>query len=422
MPDTPANLEYLLPLGDVGAEIGQRFTREGALGVVVIDGSPLEEIERRYGHEAHSRALCTLAGIVKSVCDEGYGDDELVASGEVGRSEVILCLARDPQDAQFYREGLPTLARVIRERIARKGQRVAYPYMRKTPALSVGMAFVLRNPLVSAVTQLRDAIEEARRDAALNALLAVRYERRELLEIIVSGDLSSVYEPIVSASDFTVFGYEALARGPAGSKLATPLTLFGLAERESLTFELDCLCRRKAIEGAAGFPDGVKLFVNIRPTAIHDPSFQPDALTATLDRCGLSPSDVVFEISEQESIENYEIFREARDAYGKLGFKFALDDTGAGYASLEAVLELTPEFIKIDRAFVQGIDEDPARQNMVRAFQAIAKDTNSRIIGEGLSRLEELRTLRKLGIELGQGWLFGKPGPLLASQDDTAPS
>ena len=154
--------------------------------------------------------------------------------------------------------------------------------------------------------------------------------------------------------------------------------------------------------------------MNIRPTAIHDPSFQPDALTRTLERCGLSPADVVFEISEQESIDNYEIFREARDNYGKLGFQFALDDTGAGYASLEAVLELAPEFIKVDRAFVRGIDQDSARQNMVRAFQAIARDMNSRIIGEGLDTLEELRTLGEMGIQFGQGWLFGKPSPLRA--------
>ena len=418
MPDTPAILDFLLPLGDVSSQIGQQFSAEGALGLVAIDARPLEQIERRYGHEACDRALCTLAGIVKAACEEGYGGGEVISSGEVGRREVILCVTCDPRDSQFYREGLPRLVEVIRERLERKGQKVVYPYLRQAPELSVGMAFVVRNPLVSAITQLRDALREARRDARLNAELAGRESRRELLDIIVSGRLRSVYEPIVSASDFTVFGYEALARGPAGSKLASPLTLFGLAERENLTFELDCLCRRKAIEGATNFPEEVKLFINIRPTAIHDPSFQPDALTATLDRCGLSPSDVVFEISEQESIDNYEIFREARDAYGKLGFQFALDDTGAGYASLEAVLELAPEFIKIVRAFVHGIDEDPARQNRVRAFQAIAEDTNAHIVGEGLSTLEELRTLGELGIEFGQGWLFGKPAPLQASDDE----
>ena len=80
----------------------------------------------------------------------------------------------------------------------------------------------------------------------------------------------------------------------------------------------------------------------------------------------------MFEISEQESIRNFDVFREVRDEYGKLGFQFALDDTGAGYASLQSVLELEPDFIKVDRAFVQGIDQDPARQKILRALDPVA--------------------------------------------------
>ena len=144
------------------------------------------------------------------------------------------------------------------------------------------------------------------------------------------------------------------------------------------------------------------------------PYWRPDTVIRTLAASHLAPSDVVFEISEQESIGNFSAFRDIRDEYRKLGFQFALDDTGAGYASLEAVLELSTEFIKVDRAFVRGIDQDSARQNMVRAFQAIARDMNSRIIGEGLDTLEELRTLDQMGIPFGQGWLFGKPAPLRA--------
>ena len=125
-----------------------------------------------------------------------------------------------------------------------------------------------------------------------------------------------------------------------------------------------------------------------------------------------SPSDVVFEISEQESIGNFAIFREVRDYYGKLGFQIALDDTGAGYASLESVMELSPEFIKVDRAFVTGIDEDPSRQELLRALQSLAQRIGAKIIGEGLDTLEELEMLQELGIPYGQGWLFGKPHPL----------
>ncbi len=327
---------------------------------------------------------------------------------------MICFIAREPRDVDFHAKGLPALERVVRERLARNAQRVAYPYIRKLPPLPIGIAFVQRNPIVAPLSQVRLGMDEARDDARLNAQIARRARRRDFLDVLIQGKLRSVYEPVVDATSLTVFGYEALVRGAEGGPFATPFELFGIAAEEGLLFELDCQCRRAAVEGAIDFPEGAKLFMNIRPTAIHDPSFQPDALTRTLERCGLAPSDVVFEISEQESIENYEIFREARDNYGKLGFQFALDDTGAGYASLEAVLELAPEFIKVDRAFVRGIDQDSARQNMLRAFQAIALDMNARIIGEGLDTLEELQTLGRMGIPFGQGWLFGKPAPLRA--------
>jgi EAL domain-containing protein (putative c-di-GMP-specific phosphodiesterase class I) len=367
-----------------------------------------------YGEQAHSGALAAVADHVAGACLDVFGRREPLARGEAGRGEVLCFAAREPRDIDFHAKGMPALERAVRERLTRNAQRVAYPYLRKLPVLPVGTAFVQRNPIVAALSQLRRGMDEARDDARLNAQLERRTRRREFLDVLVRGKLHSVYEPVVDAKSLTVFGYEALIRGTEGGAFASPLELFGIAAEEELLFELDCQCRRAAIEGAIGFPEGAKLFMNIRPTAIHDPSFQPDALTRTLERCGLSPGDVVFEISEQESIENYEIFREARDNYGKLGFQFALDDTGAGYASLEAVLELAPEFIKVDRAFVRGIDQDSARQNMVRAFQAIARDMNSRIIGEGLDTLEELRTLGQMGIPFGQGWLFGKPAPLRA--------
>ncbi len=224
--------------------------------------------------------------------------------------------------------------------------------------------------------------------------------------------MSAVYEPIVEVSSRTVFGYEALARGPEGSDLHSPLAMFERANEEDLVFQLDCLCRRSALEGALALPAGTKLFLNMRPTTIHDPNFRPEALCRTLERSHLSPSDLVFELSEQESIRNFEIFREVRDYYRNLGFQIALDDTGAGYASLEAVMELSPDFVKVDRAFVSGIDQDMGRRELLRALDRVARNIGARIIGEGLDTLEELSTLGELGIEFGQGWLFGKPTPL----------
>jgi EAL domain-containing protein (putative c-di-GMP-specific phosphodiesterase class I) len=404
----------LAPISAVADQVGAALARAGALAVLIADAQALDPIERRYGSEAHAGALAELARILAGACDEVVPGRAVFARGEIGRGDVVALIPCAAVEGELFSKGLPAIEQAVRVRMMRQGARAVYPYLRELPPIPIGRAYAMRNPLIAVLTQIRDAVEAARADALLNQRIAGRARRRQLEEIIVHQRVHSVYEPIVDAKSLTVFGYEALVRGPEGTPFASPLHLFQVADEEGLLFELDCLCRKAAVAGATGFPEGAKLFLNIRPSSFHDPSFQLDALTATLARCGLAPSDLVFEISEQESIENYEIFRDARDRYRKLGFQFALDDTGAGYASLEAVAELTPEFIKVDRVFVRGIDQDPVRQRVLQALQGLARDLGARIIGEGLDTLEELRMLDALGIPFGQGWLFGKPSPLRA--------
>jgi EAL domain-containing protein (putative c-di-GMP-specific phosphodiesterase class I) len=399
-------------LGDELGSIAERFPAKGAVGFLVVDASPLLEVEAVYGTDAHERSLQALVALVREAAGGALHDGDLVLAGDVGRREVLALLFRDSGANDLNARLLPALAAAIRHALVRQRGRVFYPYIRRAPELAIGYSVALRNPKLSPATQVRRAVDRARADADLNARITERVQRQRLLQVVLSGRIHSVYEPVVDAKGLTVFGYEALARGPAGTPLASPLELFGVAEREDLVFELDCLCRQKALEGAVDFPAGTKLFLNFRPSAIHDPSFQPQALCQTLERCQLRPSDVVFELSEQESIQNFDVFRQARDEYGRLGFQFALDDMGAGYASFQSVVELAPEFVKVDRAFVHGIDEDPARQAILQGFQSIADRIHARIIGEGLDTLEELQTLGQLGIQFGQGWLFGKPTPL----------
>ena len=93
-----------------------------------------------------------------------------------------------------------------------------------------------------------------------------------------------------------------------------------------------------------------------------------------------------------------------------------LDDVGSGYAGLEALLEISPDYIKMDRAFVSGVDEDPARQDMLAALLTLAGKMGAKVIGEGLNTIEELEMLGELGIHFGQGWLFGHPTPLRARE------
>jgi EAL domain-containing protein (putative c-di-GMP-specific phosphodiesterase class I) len=410
-----ARVPKLPSFGEALSRITAHFTLEGALGLLLIDAGDFAEIERSYGADAHQRAMSGLGSLVGELIGNRLGLNDLVLAGETGRNEILILIFREPDEVEFYKREVPELRGLLAEGLGSRGARVGYPYLKQAPALHIGTGASLRNPTIGPETQVRAALEEARSEADLNARVAARRRRRQLFELVLEGRVTSVYEPIVDVATKTVFGYEALARGPEGSDFHTPMSLFHAAESEGLVFELDCLCRRSGIDGAEGLPAGTKLFLNVRPTTIHDPNFRPEALIRTLSRCQLSPSDVVFEISEQESIRSFDVFREVRDEYGKLGFLFALDDTGAGYASLQSVLELEPEFIKVDRAFVQGIDQDPARQTLLRALSSVASEIGARIIGEGLDTLEELETLATLGIPFGQGWLFGKPTPLRAS-------
>ncbi|MCZ6465038.1 MAG: EAL domain-containing protein [Proteobacteria bacterium] len=406
--------ESLPDIGEALPLIDRLFDKHGVLGILLVDLAVLGEIESACGADARRDALASFGAVVTEVARERLDVDDLIVRGETGRHEIWVLLFRQLNDARFFRQELPGFAQALRRALERRGNKVVYPYLRSLPELATGQAAVLRNPKLGTDTQLRQGVREARRDADLNARIVARERRRRMLELVLDRRVTSVYEPIVDVKNRTVFGYEALARGPEGTDLHSPMALFALAAQENLIFELDCLCRASGLEGAIDYPSGTKLFLNIRPTTLHDPNFRAERLIETLARCELQPSDVVFEISEQESIDNFDAFREIRDYYRGLGFQIALDDTGAGYAGLEALLEIEPEFIKVDRSFVSGVDQDPARQDMLRALQSVARKTGAQIVGEGLDTLEELEMLGELGFDFGQGWLFGKPTPLRA--------
>lgn len=410
--DDPLGGQRVQTLGEALPDVSLNFSQQGALGLIAVDAAPLAEIERAIGSDAHRRATQSLMAMTADLIGEFLGIGDMIVTGELGRNEILVLLFREPSEVEFYRRELPGLARRLDRGLRDRQNRIGYPYLRRAPTLPIGTAAALRNPTIGAESQLRAAVAEARADAELSERIAARRRRQRLFDLVLDGQVRSVYEPIVEVASHTVYGYEALARGPEGSELYSPAALFASAEEQDLLFQLDCLCRRSGLDGARDFPRESKLFLNVRPTTIHDPNFQEEALGRTLASCNLRPSDVVFEISEQETIENFEIFREVRDYYRKLGFKIALDDVGAGYASLESVLELSPDYIKVDRAFVAGIDDDPLRQELLRALQSVAEKIGARIIGEGLDTLEELETLGRLGISFGQGWLFGKPHPL----------
>jgi EAL domain-containing protein (putative c-di-GMP-specific phosphodiesterase class I) len=392
--------------------VGNALSRDGAFGLILIEGAGLERIERSYGVLAHRRALEAFHALVREGCGSDLEEADLIVGGSASPDELAIMFFRPRSDDRFYRERLPELTRRLLDKIASDGQKIVYPYERDAPYFPIGHTTVFHNPGLGTDRQICEGSERARRDAALNEAIA-RRERHKLFEdLVLAEDVAILYEPIVNLTTREVLGYEALVRGPWKSEFHSPDRLFQLAEETGLVFELDCLCRRTALRGARGLEAGRKLFLNCLPTAIHDPAFRGEVLQKTLQDLRLRPEDMVFEISERESIKNFSIFREISDHYKELGFQIALDDTGVAYGSLEAVMELAPDFIKVDLSLVRGIDTDPPRQELLRALHAVAGKLGGQIIAEGIETTEELETIQGLGIPYGQGYLFGRAAPL----------
>jgi EAL domain-containing protein (putative c-di-GMP-specific phosphodiesterase class I) len=399
------------PLRSIGQEIDPvrtRFAEAGALGMLVIDAMSLDGIERSYGVDAHRQVTGRIAVGVREALSERLEPGDLVVLGELGRDELIVLLFRERRNERFYRSELPELARTLRGSLSSAGSRLGYPFTREPLRFSVGSALALYDPTLRPEALIRRARKHALHDAELNARIEARRRREEFTSLVLAEQVSMVFEPIARLTNREVLGYEALARGVGNPHLSTPKELFEVAEETDLLFELDCLCRLQALRQAKRLPDGAKLFLNLLPCAIYDPAFEGEALTRTLQDHQLSPGDVVFEISERESIGNFAIFREICDRYCEMGFQIAMDDVGAGYGSLEAVTELSPDYIKVDIAFIRAIESDPTRREVLVALSGIARRIGAQIIAEGIETAEQFETLKELGVPFGQGYFVGR--------------
>ena len=234
----------------------------------------------------------------------------------------------------------------------------------------------------------------------------------ELLDdILAQKRLTPYFQPIVDLAEGTIHGFEALIRGPSASPLHSPVALYEIAERHGRLVDLDLLCREIHIRSFAQLQLPGRLFLNVNPATLLQPGFPPGFTKRFLRQQGLSPDRVVVEITEQTPIDNYDLIRQALAHYRDMGFSVAIDDLGAGYAGLRTWSELRPDFVKLDRHFIQGIHEDSAKRQFVYSIQEIAASMGCTAIAEGIETPEELQVVQSLGVRLGQGYHFGRPSP-----------
>lgn len=387
-------------------EVTAILMRDRSLSCLLVDLSRLHRVELDQGVAHHSeiydhaaQVLDQLRGSllqpVDLICRSGDGDGYLVIlSPRSGERIDLDGLAANVELA--VEDGLaPMVSEVLREQ----------------PRITVGSARVLGNSLLRPERITARLVSDA--GAATRNLRERKAHRdRSTLQDIILGDgLAAVYQPIVDLGSGDIFAYEALTRGPPDTALESPATLFAIADEVDLTVELDRACFRGALRNALSLEPVHRLFVNLLPMSFYDAAFIEVEVGNLLTAAGLTPANIVFEITERLAIENFASFKRALAAYTAMGFGVAIDDVGTRHSNLETVMSLRPHFIKISDVLVRGIARSTVKREMVRSLRHIAETVDAVMIAEGIERVEDVAALRDLGLRYGQGYYLARPGP-----------
>ena len=235
----------------------------------------------------------------------------------------------------------------------------------------------------------------------------------EYLEILEMDRLTVYFHPVVNLERKEVYGFECLIRGvKRNGEILSPSYLFEAARATDTLFFLDRSCREVSVKTAAvkGLKNH-KIFINFLPTVIYDPVFCLQNTIKWAFQLEWNPENLVFEVVETEKVKDFEHLNKILEYYRKHGFKTALDDVGTGFSSLEALIKLQPNYIKISRELIEGIDQTPIKLDLIKALIQAVSSYGIEVIVEGVERIEEAKTLYKFGVRLMQGFLFAKPYP-----------
>jgi diguanylate cyclase (GGDEF)-like protein len=230
-----------------------------------------------------------------------------------------------------------------------------------------------------------------------------------LQTILKEKALRPVYQPIFSLTTGEAIGFEGLVRPTEGAPIADAGSLFAAAELAGRTYELDMACVQIVAEGVGALEPNTYLSINVSPRTLESEQFHPSELTAFFQRRGISPDQLVIELTEREAVQDMDQLRRNAAACRRAGMRLAADDVGSGNAGLRLLSEIHFDIIKVDLSLVHGgILHDPSHA-VLRALQELGTQWKATLVAEGVETPEQLAAISELGFAAGQGYLLGRP-------------
>jgi EAL domain-containing protein (putative c-di-GMP-specific phosphodiesterase class I) len=390
-------------------EIREALEEYGSLGLLYLNIPRGVELESLYGWSFYDGFLKKVSVLLTEFKKKHLKPHDFLLIRDVESSEFILFVA--PRPGTETTDVLDEIG-IAKHRLLQFFSKE--PYFSHGPiklknVLHVGFSQVKLTLGERPERSIHYAIEEAKH-RTFEEVESESTRLKELLKKVIKNEQVSVrYQPIIEMRGNRPFGFEALSYDEDVQGLDNAEMLFTLAEESDLSVELNRLCRRLALFGAQNWPLGLKIFLNTDPRSIEDIGRDDTEFLGLLKDLEIKPGSVVLEITERSAITKPADFKEILKRFRDLGIYVAVDDAGAGYASLNTIASLRPDFLKFDIALVRGIDKDRVKQELLATLQNLAYKVNARIIAEGIETENEYETLMDMGVELGQGYFISPP-------------
>lgn len=361
----------------------------------------IREIKERFGDEYIYQYKRNLKNIFESVVKENLPDHIVLSLFQNSSEEFSILVKIDEEvDSLFEIENyIEDITSSIN---------LNYLSIGNGPKFQIGYMIVEKDILF-----VEDAIQRAYQQAAAVADRRLQSKYNDLIyevrKILNQKKIRLFAQPIIDVSSRQIQAYEMLTRGPIHTSFENPMYLFTVARQTNMLYELELLVLEKVFNQITEIGCKHLVFINLTPITIGNLQLVHD-ITKLLNKYSwLNPKQIIFEVTERESIDDIKhIFTNIRLLREK-GFRFAVDDTGAGYASLHTISKIMPDIIKIDRSVIQNIDSNKVKESMLKGLLLIAKQTGSLVVAEGIETKEEAFVLLQNKVDLAQGYYYARP-------------
>jgi EAL domain-containing protein (putative c-di-GMP-specific phosphodiesterase class I) len=263
--------------------------------------------------------------------------------------------------------------------------------------------------LASCIPSARELASAPMHLEELDRLLA-RLQTRWLVTLLASGSVSVVFQPIVSVATGSCTACECLIRGDREGVPVEAESLLSAARVLGVSHELDLAAWRAALQnGRALMQNGLALFLNFTPSSVHNSTFDVRKTKAMCREMGVDMSQLVFELTEAEKVQDFAFLKCVMEEYRAEGAKIALDDLGSGYSSILRLADLRPDYVKLDQRLVHGAFGDRLRSVLLKAVTEASRELDIRVVAEGVETEDDLKFCADIGVDLVQGYFLARP-------------